>query len=128
MVPFFRALARPHGRSTTQVNIARTGPSGPIEGVERHTGGSGVQPTPHLSQDVYKHGLRIRSDLQGKAGGEEDEDGRSIRGRVNPVRLPGVDHRASTTATMPQGRGTEAPTGHGEEQRKVELKKFSLRP
>ena len=35
--------------------------------------------------------------------------------------------RASTPATTPQGQGPEARTGHGEERR-VELKKFSLRP
>ena len=38
------------------------------------------------------------------------------------------DFRASTPATPPQGQGTEAPGGDGEEQRRVELKKFSLRP
>ena len=37
------------------------------------------------------------------------------------------DFRASTPATSPTGRGPEALTGDGEEQR-VELKKFSLRP
>ena len=35
-VPCYRALTRPHGRSTTQVNQARTGPSRRIEVVERH--------------------------------------------------------------------------------------------
>ena len=38
------------------------------------------------------------------------------------------DFRVSTPATPPPGRGTEARTGDGEEQRWVELKKFSLRP
>ena len=37
------------------------------------------------------------------------------------------DFRASTPATPPPGRGTEAQGGDGEEQRRVELKKFSLR-
>ena len=38
------------------------------------------------------------------------------------------DFRASTPATPPPGRGAEAQGGDGEEQRRVELKKFSLRP
>ena len=38
------------------------------------------------------------------------------------------DFRASTLATPPLGRGTEARGGDGEEQRRVELKKFSLMP
>ena len=36
------------------------------------------------------------------------------------------DSRASTPATLPPGRGTEHRGGDGEEQRKIELKKFSL--
>ena len=36
--------------------------------------------------------------------------------------------RASTTATPPPGRGAEHRCGDGEEQRRIELKKFSLRP
>ena len=55
---------------------------GPIpedrESVERHTGGSGVQSTPQLSRDGYEYGLRLQSNLQTKAGGEGDEDGRSL--------------------------------------------------
>ena len=38
------------------------------------------------------------------------------------------DFRASTPATLPPGRGPEARIGDGEEKRRVELKKFSLRP
>ena len=38
------------------------------------------------------------------------------------------DFRLSTLATPPQGRGAEPRGGDGEEQRRVELKKFSLRP
>ena len=38
------------------------------------------------------------------------------------------DFRASTPATPPLGRGAEARGGDGEEQRQLELKKFSLRP
>ena len=38
------------------------------------------------------------------------------------------DFRASTPATPPPGRGAEARGGDGEEQRRVQLKKFSLRP
>ena len=38
------------------------------------------------------------------------------------------DLRASTPATPPPGQGAEARGGDGEEQRRVELKKFSLRP
>ena len=38
------------------------------------------------------------------------------------------DFRASTPATATPGRGAEARGGDGEEQRRVELKKFSLRP
>ena len=36
--------------------------------------------------------------------------------------------RASTPAMPPPGRGTKVRGGNGEEQRRVELKKFSLRP
>ena len=39
-----------------------------------------------------------------------------------------VDFRASTSATSPPGRGAEHRGGDGEEQRRIELKKFSLRP
>ena len=38
------------------------------------------------------------------------------------------DFRALTPATTPPGRRTEARAGDGEEQRRVELKKFSLWP
>ena len=38
------------------------------------------------------------------------------------------DFRALTPATPPPGRGAEARGGDGEEQLRVELKKFSLRP
>ena len=38
------------------------------------------------------------------------------------------DFRASTPATSPPGRGAEHRGGVGEEQRRIELKKFSLRP
>ena len=38
------------------------------------------------------------------------------------------DFRASTPAKPPPERGTEARGGDGEEQHRVELKKFSLRP
>ena len=38
------------------------------------------------------------------------------------------DFRALTPVTPSPGRGTEARGGDGEEQRQVELKKFSLRP
>ena len=38
------------------------------------------------------------------------------------------DFRASTPATSPPGRGAEHRGGDGEEQRRIELKKFSLRP
>ena len=38
------------------------------------------------------------------------------------------DFRASTPATSPLGRGAEHRGGDGEEQRRIELKKFSLRP
>ena len=38
------------------------------------------------------------------------------------------DFRASTPATPPPGREAEPRGGDGEEQRRVELKKFSLRP
>ena len=37
------------------------------------------------------------------------------------------DFRASNPDTPPPGRGAEARDGDGEEQRPVELKKFSLR-
>ena len=37
------------------------------------------------------------------------------------------DFRASTPATLPPGRGAEHRGGDGEEQRRIELKKFSLR-
>ena len=36
--------------------------------------------------------------------------------------------RASTPATSPPGRGTEHRGGEGEDQRRIKLKKFSLRP
>ena len=38
------------------------------------------------------------------------------------------DFRASTPATWPPGRGAEHRGGDGEDQRRIELKKFSLRP
>ena len=38
------------------------------------------------------------------------------------------DFRASTPATSPPGRGAEHRGGDGEEHRRIELKKFSLRP
>ena len=38
------------------------------------------------------------------------------------------DFRASTPATSPPGRGAEHRGGDGEDQRRIELKKFSLRP
>ena len=38
------------------------------------------------------------------------------------------DFKASTPATSPLGRGAKAQVGDGEEQRRVELKKFTLRP
>ena len=38
------------------------------------------------------------------------------------------DFRASTLATSPPARGVEHRGGDGEEQRRIELKKFSLRP
>ena len=38
------------------------------------------------------------------------------------------DFPASTPATSPSGRGPKAWVGVGEEQRRVELKKFRLRP
>ena len=38
------------------------------------------------------------------------------------------DFRASTPATSPPGRGAEHLGGDSEEQRRIELKKFSLRP
>ena len=38
------------------------------------------------------------------------------------------DFRASTPATSPPRRGAEHRGGDGEEQRRIELKKFSLRP
>ena len=38
------------------------------------------------------------------------------------------DFRASTPATSPPGRGAEHRGRDGEEQRRIELKKFSLRP
>ena len=38
------------------------------------------------------------------------------------------DFRASTPATSPPGRGAEHPGGDGEEQPRIKLKKFSLRP
>ena len=38
------------------------------------------------------------------------------------------DFRASTPATSPPGRGAEHRGGDREDQRRIELKKFSLRP
>ena len=38
------------------------------------------------------------------------------------------DFRASTPATLSPGQGAEHRGGYGEEQRRIELKKFSLRP
>ena len=38
------------------------------------------------------------------------------------------DFRALTPATSPPGQGAEHRVGDGEEQRRIELKKFSLRP
>ena len=38
------------------------------------------------------------------------------------------DFRASTPATSPPGRGAEHRGGDGEDRRRIELKKFSLRP
>ena len=57
MVPCYRALPRPHGRSTTQVGQARTSPSGRIEGVERH------KMVPFGSLKMTKNGYTIRTSL-----------------------------------------------------------------
>ena len=40
----------------------------------------------------------------------------------------GFDFRVSTPRTPPPGQGAEPRGGDGKEQRRVELKKFSLRP
>ena len=60
---------------------------------------------------------------------KEKREGKGVKAEtaVDDATLQ-FDFRASTPATSPPGRGAEARGGDGEEQRKIELKKFSLRP
>ena len=58
-----------------------------------------------------------------KTGGKGCEDGDSCGRRHPPVRLQGIN--ASHVAP---GQGAEHRGGDGEEHRRIELKKFSLRP
>ena len=67
------------------------------------------------NNDGHEHGGRFRGTLQRKTGGEGCQGG-DRRGRLHPP------------ATSPLGQGAEHTGGDGEEQRRIELKKFSLRP
>ena len=60
---------------------------------------------------------------------KEKREGKSVKTKtsVDDATLQ-FDFRASTPATSPPGRGAEPRGGDGEEHRRIELKKFSLRP
>ena len=82
-----------------------------------------LDPHQERNDDGHEHGGGLGGPLQRKTGGKGCEDGDS-RGR----RHPPVHFRASTPAASPPGRGAEHQGGDGEEHRRIELKKFSLRP
>ena len=58
---------------------------------------------------------------------EAEEKGIKAEGATKDATIR-FNFLTSTTATSPQGRGTEARTGDGEEHQQVELKKLSLQP
>ena len=60
---------------------------------------------------------------------KEKREGKGVKTEtaVNDATLR-FDFRASTPSTWPPGRGAEHRGGDGEDQRRIELKKFSLRP
>ena len=60
---------------------------------------------------------------------KEKQEGKGVKAEtaVDDATLR-FDFRASTPATSTPGRGAEHRGGDGEEQRRIELKKFSLRP
>ena len=58
---------------------------------------------------------------------KEKREEKGVKGAVDDATL-WFDFRASTPATLPPELGAEPRGGDGEEQLRVELKKFSLRP
>ena len=88
-----------------------------------HTGGSGVRST--LNGKMMATSMEADSEVLFK----EKREGKGVKTEtaVNDATLR-FDFRASTPATSPQGRGAEHRGWDGEEQRRIELKKFSLRP
>ena len=82
-----------------------------------------LDPHQERNDDGHEHGGRLRSTLQRKTGGEGCEDGDRHGRRHPPVRLQGIN-----SSHVAPGRGAEHRGGDGEEQRRIELKKFSLRP
>ena len=74
---------------------------------------------PRLGQDGDELGHGLGGCLQGETGGEGSQEGGNTTIRF--------DFRLSTPATSPPGQGAGGQTMVNEEPR-VELKKFSLRP
>ena len=70
-----------------------------------------LDPHQERNDDGHEHGGGLRGSLQRKSGGKGCEDGDSRGRRHPPVRLQGIN-----------------ASGDGEEHRRIELKKFSLRP
>ena len=82
-----------------------------------------LDPHQERNDDGHEHGGGLRGSLQRKTGGKGCEDGDSRRHRHPPVRLQGINPNH-----VPPGRGAEHRGGDGKDHRRIELKKFSLRP
>ena len=81
-----------------------------------------LDPHQERNDDGHEHGGGLRGSLQRKTGGK----GVKTETAVDDATLQ-FYFRASTPATSPPGRGTEHRGGDGEEHRRIELKKFSLK-
>ena len=84
-----------------------------------HTGGSSVRSTPCRT--------RMATSMDANSEVKREEKGVKVETAVDDATIR-FDFRASTPAMPPPRRGAEARGWDGEEQRRVELRKFSLRP
>ena len=82
-----------------------------------------LDPHQERNYDGHEHGGGLGGPLQRKTGGKGCEDGDSRGRRHPPVRVQGINASCVALGTGAKHRG-----GDGEEPRRIEMKKFSLRP
>ena len=82
-----------------------------------------LNPHQERNDDGHEHGGGLGGPLQ------EKQEGKGVKTEtaVDDATLQ-FEFRASTPAASPSGRGADHRGGDGEEPRRIELKKFSLRP